>query len=328
MDDIDSLDIHLLKGMLDTMTDHVFILRAEGNRYKLVYCNQAMDCFMNRTEFPLRGRYLDDIVPNAELYRRITDNYARAISENRVIRYEETTEGFEPAPLTVFETSLSPLKGSDGTIYICGISRNITQRRDAEKELQRSHEKLAQQLAENQRLQEQLRQEAIRDPLTDLFNRRYFMESLARELSRADREEFEVTLMMVDIDHFKTLNDRHGHQTGDRVLTEFSQALLDGMRKEDVVCRWGGEEFLIMMPGLSLEDARHRITEWRRRFSPMTVSVDGQDHLIRFSAGLATAPLHGFSPDAIINATDQALYQAKEQGRDRLCLYDVSEPAE
>ena len=118
--------------------------------------------------------------------------------------------------MTTFETSISPLHGHDGrSVYICGISRDITARRDAEIALQQTNERLAQQLTENQRLHAKLHEEAIRDPLTNLFNRRYFLESLARELSRAQREQYPVTLMMLVIDHFKPLNDEHGHRAAE-----------------------------------------------------------------------------------------------------------------
>lgn len=321
LNEVEPADIHLLTGMLDTMADHVFILRAEAERYRLVYCNAAMERFMSQSDALLLGRFLDEIIPDPVLYRRIADNYARAIAAGQMIRYEETTEGFDPAPLTIFETGISPLLGRDGsTVYICGISRDITARRNAEVALKQTNERLERQAAENLRLQKQLHEEAMRDPLTNLFNRRYFMETLSRELARASRESYPLTLLMLDIDHFKRLNDEHGHAAGDQALVVFSDLLSNSMRKEDVVCRWGGEEFLIMMPGLSLMDAHRRITEWRQQNSPMKLRLDGRELVIRFSSGLAAAPEHGLNPDELINATDEALYQAKAQGRDQLKL--------
>ncbi|WP_373002073.1 diguanylate cyclase [Marinobacter sp.] len=321
VNEVEPADIHLLTGMLDTMSDHVFLLRLEGERYRLVYCNEAMDKFMSQADAMLCGRFLDEIVPDPDLYQRIADNYAQAIAAGHRIRYEETTEGFDSAPLTIFETSISPLLGKDGsTVYICGISRDITARRNAEVALKKTNETLEQQLAENRRLQYQLQEEAIRDPLTNLFNRRYLLESLNRELSRAQREHYPVTLMMVDLDHFKQLNDEYGHAAGDQVLVDFSRLLCDGMRKADVVCRWGGEEFLIMMPGLSMADAHQRMMEWRRRNSPMEIALGDRQLEVRFSSGLATAPEHGCNPDDLINATDEALYLAKKSGRDQLQL--------
>jgi diguanylate cyclase (GGDEF)-like protein/PAS domain S-box-containing protein len=312
--------------MLDTMTDHVFLLRVEEQRYRLGYCNRAMERFMNQADALLCGRYLDDIVPDPVLYQSIADNYQRAIAAGHVIRYEESTEGFDSAPVTIFETSVSPLRGRDGsTVYICGISRDITARRDAENALQNTNDKLARQLSENQRLHEKLHDEAIRDPLTNLFNRRYFLESLSRELDRAQREQHPVTLMMLDIDYFKPLNDQYGHAVGDQVLIEFSQRLREGMRKADVVCRWGGEEFLIMMPGLSQADAYNRMLDWREINSPMVFRVSGQKLSIRFSSGLATAPQNGVTPDELISATDKAMYLAKAAGRDQLQLFGESE---
>lgn len=277
---------------------------------------------MNQGDATLCGLYLDQIVPDQGLCRKIADNYDRAIGTGLVLRYEEDTEGFSK-PVTIFETTISPLLGGDGkATYICGISRNITARRNAENALRATNITLEQQLQENQRLQEKLKQEAIRDPLTNLYNRRYFMESLQRELDRAQRGQYALTLMMVDLDYFKELNDLHGHSVGDHALVEFSQRLAQGMRKEDVVCRWGGEEFLVMMPGLGLVDARDRIIRWHKHNSPMKIRRNDKSVLIRFSIGLATAPDHGLQADEIINATDNALYLAKKAGRDRICVAD------
>jgi len=321
-DSAQNADIRLLVGMLDTMSDHIFMLKAEGDRYRLVYCNKAMDNFMNQGPEPLTGKYLDELVPNPETYQRIAENYSRAREAGGLIRYEESTEGFDFAPLTVFETTLSPLTGLDGqSVYICGISRNITARRKAEAALKTTNEVLKQQLAENERLHEQLRQEAIRDPLTNLFNRRYFMESLNREFGRAQREGYPLTLMMVDLDHFKQLNDQYGHSVGDQALVDFSNRLAHSMRREDVVCRWGGEEFLAMMPGLSLDAACQRINTWHAHHSPVPVQVGHLSLNLRFSIGLATAPEQGATPDILINAADTALYRAKATGRNQVQVF-------
>lgn len=328
---IDVPDIHLLKGMLDTMIDHVFLLRVEEDRYRVVYCNNAMEAFMDAPRTRLQDRFLDEIITDPVLYQRVTENYQRALAADTPFRYEETTEGFKPAPPTIFDTRIAPLTaGDEQTRYICGISRDITARRNAETALQHTNQTLKQQLEEIRLLQEQLQNDAIRDPLTNLFNRRYFMESLTRELHRARREDYPVTLMMLDIDHFKSLNDDYGHAAGDQVLRAFSQKLRDGMRTEDVISRWGGEEFLIMMPGLALKDARSRIEDWRRDQSPMAITLGGRKLNIRFSAGLATAPQHGLIPDELINAADAALYNAKAEGRDQVQVFqpdDLDESA-
>lgn len=328
VNNIEAMDILLLKGMLDTMTDHIFILRAEGDRYKLVYCNLAMDNFMSQGNGPLCGRYLDELIPDPVLCRKISDNYASVIKSGVVSRYEEDTEGFS-TPITFFETTLSPLTGEDGkTTYIGGISRNITARRNAEKALQEANAKLQQQLEENNRLRDELKEESIRDPLTNLYNRRHFMECLDRELGRAKRGQFALTLMMADLDYFKDLNDQYGHSVGDQALVEFSQRLTATLRKEDVVCRWGGEEFLIMMPGLDQADAKSRIIEWQQQNSPMKIVVANGTIELSCSIGLATAPEHGLRPDTLINAADKALYRAKAKGRNQLRTAGDSDHAE
>ncbi len=166
----------------------------------------------------------------------------------------------------------------------------------------------------------QLKRLATTDMLTGLVNRPQFDAVLKSEVNRQHRYARPLSLIMLDLDYFKQLNDDHGHAAGDQVLMEFSRLLCHGMRKEDVVCRWGGVEFLIMMPGLSMVNAHQRIREWRRQNSPMELTVGDRHLIVRFSAGLATAPEHGCTPDDLINATDEALYLAKKRGRDQMQL--------
>jgi diguanylate cyclase (GGDEF)-like protein len=171
----------------------------------------------------------------------------------------------------------------------------------------------------NLRLQESLRQQSIRDPLTGLFNRRYLEESLARELSRCDRIGQPLALLMLDLDHFKALNDSQGHEAGDRVLAAFGQLLQASCRREDIACRYGGEEFTIILPEIDRQAALQRAEEIReatahlvvrhhdRRIGPVTVSI-----------GVAMYPLQGKDGTQLREAADRALYRAKHAGRDRV----------
>lgn len=317
--------IELLSAMLDVIPDHVFLLEVlEAGRYRMVYSNEAMSRFMGIPQSCLQGMLLSDIITDPILYATIDARYREALSCGHTLRYEESTEGFSSAPLTLFDTRLAPLADGEGRLrYICGISRDITLRKQAEQALAQSNAELESTLAEVRILQQQLHEEAIRDPLTGLFNRRYFTESLERELHRAQREHFPVTLMMIDLDHFKQVNDQQGHQAGDRVLQAFSEYLLRNLRSEDVLCRWGGEEFIIMLPGLALEVADERIRQWHRAITALMDDCErGSGSLeISFSAGLAEFPRQAATLDSLLRAADQALYRAKREGRNRVCLY-------
>jgi diguanylate cyclase (GGDEF)-like protein/PAS domain S-box-containing protein len=171
----------------------------------------------------------------------------------------------------------------------------------------------------NLRLRETLRNQSIRDPQTGLFNRRYMEDSLVRELSRAARVGKTVIVVMVDIDHFKRLNDTYGHTAADAVLREWSDLLKAKFRGSDIVCRYGGEEFVIILPDISVEDARLRLEQLQGELARMVVREDGQSiQTVTVSMGLAYYPAHGHNSQSLLHAADHALYRAKELGRNRI----------
>ncbi|MEZ5465050.1 MAG: diguanylate cyclase [Lysobacteraceae bacterium] len=179
-------------------------------------------------------------------------------------------------------------------------------------------EQLALALA-NLKLQDTLRTQSIRDPLTGLFNRRYLEESLQRELARCERRELPLSLLMLDVDHFKRFNDQHGHDGGDAVLVRFAQTLTAHSRHEDIACRYGGEEFTLILPEMSIEDAARRAEAIRRLVSEMTVQHNGKPlPAVTVSIGVSTFPADGSDPPTLLRAADAALYRAKQQGRNRV----------
>jgi diguanylate cyclase (GGDEF)-like protein len=167
-------------------------------------------------------------------------------------------------------------------------------------------------------LQDGLRQQAIRDPLTGLLNRRYLDETLPREFALAIRRGTPIALMMVDLDHFKQVNDTLGHATGDQVLRALGGLLRALTRASDVACRWGGEEFVVMMPGAALDAAIRRAEEMRRSFETLSLPGEANPPCSTFSAGLALFPLHASTPQALLEAADEAMYAAKAAGRNRV----------
>jgi diguanylate cyclase (GGDEF)-like protein/PAS domain S-box-containing protein len=173
----------------------------------------------------------------------------------------------------------------------------------------------------NLRLRDTLRSQALRDPLTNLFNRRYLEETLVRELARARRRASHLGIVMADIDHFKAYNDTYGHEAGDRVLQELAGLLLDGIRKEDIACRYGGEEFLIILPDAALETVQGRIEALREAIRVLRVPFRGKFlGAISLSFGISAFPDHGQTTEALLKAADDALFQAKRAGRDQVAL--------
>lgn len=181
----------------------------------------------------------------------------------------------------------------------------------------------------NIRLRDALRSQSTRDPLTGLYNRRYLEETLNRELRRAARAKQNLGVMLIDLDHFKNFNDAFGHDAGDAVLREAGLCLAKGIRAEDVVCRYGGEEFVIVMPTANAEAIRARAERLRQKMRGMTVVHEGKSMgMITISVGAAVFPQHGTTAQQLIAAADGALYEAKRNGRDQVVTANVNESAE
>jgi diguanylate cyclase (GGDEF)-like protein len=168
----------------------------------------------------------------------------------------------------------------------------------------------------NLRLREELHFQAIHDPLTGLYNRRYMIDSLEREIHKAQRMKAPIGVVMMDIDRFKNYNDIYLHSGGDALLRELGALLIVRTRGGDIACRYGGEEFVLILPGATLEDTFHRAEEIRQRANQLDVVVDGK-HLgtISFSVGVVVYPQHGETADQLFHNADTALYAAKEAGR-------------
>lgn len=203
---------------------------------------------------------------------------------------------------------------------ILGVSRDITARQLAESQLRSANERLQQQLDEIGALQAALQEQAIRDSLTGCFNRRYLDETLERELSRARREGYPLALVILDLDHFKAINDTYGHLAGDEALRQLAHTLHADIRHEDVLCRYGGEEFIILMPRMPLSIAAERAERWRLKIEAIRIAFGNFELSFTASAGVAAYPDHGKTPDQLTHAADQALYQAKDQGRNRIVI--------
>jgi diguanylate cyclase (GGDEF)-like protein len=173
----------------------------------------------------------------------------------------------------------------------------------------------------NVRLRETLQHQAVRDPLTGLFNRRYFQETLRRELHRASRDGQPLSLVIIDIDHFKHFNDTWGHDAGDAALKAVGEILMGRTRAGDVACRLGGEEFALAFPGLSAEVATSRVEALREEIQAREIHFLGQViDPVTISAGVAVYPGHGMDTDSLLRAADQALFRAKRAGRNRLAM--------
>jgi diguanylate cyclase (GGDEF)-like protein len=215
-----------------------------------------------------------------------------------------------------------------GILHLQSAKPGPNQTTDEQAAILASQQQLAVTLAEhialalaNLKLREALHSQAIRDPLTGLFNRRYMEETLERELRRAERRRAPLGIILFDLDHFKKFNDTFGHAAGDVVLREIGAFLQTRVRAEDIACRYGGEEFLIILPEAALEDTLKRAEQLRVGIKGLNVRYhDRALGAVAVSLGVAILSEHGSTAEAILKAADAALYRAKREGRDRVVV--------
>jgi diguanylate cyclase (GGDEF)-like protein len=219
-----------------------------------------------------------------------------------------------------------------GILHLQGAPQQESTTEAMQEHLKAAKKELASTLAEhtalalaNLRLRDTLRIQSIRDPLTGAFNRRYMVESLERELHRATRSERPLGAILVDIDHFKKYNDTYGHEAGDALLKELAKFLQSQVRGGDIACRYGGEEFVLILPEASPEVTLRRAEQMREGVKRLNIIHNGQPlGRITLSLGVAGFPGDGQTHDELLRAADAALYQAKERGRDRVVVGQVS----
>ena len=267
------------------------------------------------------GKSLDQIIGKDPL--EVFKEWPQLI--NRFLTASETHEEIQVPgdPPHTWEIDVSLLynqfKRLNGRVI---VAHDITEHKWLENDLKYANDSLKNQLEEIENLRKELEEQAIRDPLTNAYNRRYLTEFLEKEILHAEREKAPVTVVILDVDNFKQFNDSYGHKCGDMVLQAITQFLLEHSRRgDDVVCRYGGEEFVILMPHVSLEIGHDRAEMWRQDFSETPIEYDGMDLFATFSAGVATFPEHGSSVEAILQSADKALLQAKETGKNRVTRF-------
>ncbi|MBB1073280.1 diguanylate cyclase [Rhodoferax sp. 4810] len=207
-------------------------------------------------------------------------------------------------------------------LYLFSIALDSQSRsvrlRDVRQELRAKEHALQLQLAEIQSLQAELRDQARRDALTGLFNRRHLGDLMTRELARCARDGQPLSLLMIDIDHFKRINDTHGHQVGDDVLRATARLLAERARASDMLFRYGGEEFLLVLLPADASVARDVAEELRQRYAASPLTADASPITATLSIGVATFADHGVTFESLVEAADQALYRAKRAGRNRV----------
>lgn len=232
----------------------------------------------------------------------------KILQKNEYIRYKDLPLKAIDGRLIQVELVSNVYWAGGERVIQCNI-RDITERVRIQDALQKS--------------EADLREQSVRDYLTGLFNRRYMEETLERDLMRATRNHLSLGVIMLDVDDFKTINDSHGHAAGDQILRELGKIILNQVRGEDIPCRYGGDEFIIILPDAPrtvIYDRARLLCEKARQFDYQFEGYSLNE--VTISIGLATFPEHGATSSAILRIADSALYRAKHAGRGQMVIAD------
>lgn len=296
--------------LIENMRDGILVLDAQN---RIVDMNPAMENFIEKKVSFYMGKNVFDVF---QVWMEQTDLFLDGMETRTELQIPRDPSRYLDLHVTPLYDQSQLLNGR------LMVFRDITERKHVEKRLRYVNDRLQAQLIEISSLQTKLREQAIRDPLTNLFNRRYLEETLERELARAGREGYSVCVMMIDLDHFKRVNDTYGHEAGDEVLKALAMTLSEECRRGDFACRFGGEEFVVVMPNINLRTAYERAESVRQSLNSLHVPYGQCKLTITISMGIACYPINGETREAVLRAADQAMYGAKEAGRDHILSYD------
>ncbi|MBF0160236.1 MAG: diguanylate cyclase, partial [Magnetococcales bacterium] len=224
-----------------------------------------------------------------------------------------------------FDILSIPIYDAEGRISgFQGIGRDITEQKKREADQKAKQRQLKLRLEKVSAQKMDLEEKVTRDPLTGAYNRRYLDETLPLELSKAQCANYPVAVIMIDLDHFKRVNDTYSHAAGDEVIKSLVTLLKRSARSSDIICRYGGEEFVLIMPKMSLAMALERMESSRQEMANMTIPYGEHGIQVTLSAGIAAFPDHGQDAGTLLSHADEVLYQAKHEGRNRVFVYRPS----
>lgn len=315
--------------LAENMVDVVW--KADGE-YRFTYINDADRRLRGFDREAVIGRSIaDTLTPEGQdMLARVFETRQRLEANGRkheALRFE-IPQRCKDGRVVWVDVLTIPIYDAQGRIVgNQGICRDVTERRMQAEELEQSQRQLEFRLKALADEKIDLQEKVIRDPLTGLYNRGYLDATLPRELARARRENYPVAVIMIDLDHFKTINDTYSHAAGDTVLKTLAALLQRGARESDLICRYGGEEFVMSMPGMAAEQAAQRIDAMRSELDGMSIGHGEWTIAVTLSAGVAGFPEHGDDMETLLARADEMLYQAKREGRNRVAVYRSVPPA-
>lgn len=294
--------------MIERMADGILVLDAQEH---LVDFNPAAQALLGLAQEDLWTPFQIALARWPEIIALLEDPDRPEATEATLGKHE-----------SVFDLRLTLLNDNLNQVYgVLVVMRDITRRKLAEQSLRRANWQMQNQLKEIGELQTALSEQANRDALTKLYNRRFLVDALEREFLLAQRYAQSLSIVMLDIDHFKSVNDNYGHDAGDGCLVALAQLMQLHFRKSDIICRYGGEEFLLVLPDSNAELSTQRIEELRQLIANTTNQFGPHKIKLTVSAGIATYPIHGENSAEIIHKADEALYVSKQTGRNRVSAW-------
>lgn len=309
------------RQLVTSAPDAVFGIDANGD---IVFANHEAASLLGYDEDELIGKNIETLVPmelRAQHIQHRANYFAHPQTRSMGVDRELKAKRKNGAEIPV-EINLSWSATEKGTLAIAHM-RDVTQRKIAEAALRNANQQLESQLREIENLQTSLLDQAVRDPLTQLHNRRFLNEAIEQEFHHAQRASETLSVILLDIDHFKIINDTFGHLAGDTCLVMLANLIRQYIRKSDISCRYGGEEFLLLLPATNAEGATQYAERLRDLVAHQVLTVDGEQIQFTVSLGIASFPEDGASYTEIINKADDAMYMSKKAGRNRVTVWST-----
>ena len=299
----ESSSIPLNEAVLEALPVGV-CLTDESGHYR--FMNNAYCQIYEYVREEMVGQHYSVIMPPDQI-ALANSQYERLLSGDTGIPTERKRQRKDGSILYI-EAANALVLDSEGRKLVITTVRDITERKQMESDLKEANEAY-------KTLHNTLREQATRDSLTGLYNRRYLNENIEREFARAKRDNYPICVMIMDIDFFKQINDTYGHILGDDALKVLGDLITANIRAGDIAFRYGGDEFIVVMPGAEIETATQRMDILRQTFNATTIHNDKTEIKPTISVGISMFPVHGTNGSEILRSADAALYQAKQAGR-------------
>jgi diguanylate cyclase (GGDEF)-like protein/PAS domain S-box-containing protein len=310
-----SNDRYLLNCLLDNLPEHFYFKDTES---RFIRISRSLASAFG-LEDPKGAIGKSDFDFFSEEHARLAfENEKEIMRTGRTMSIEEK-ETWPDRPDTWVLTTKMPLLGENGRVIgTYGISRDITDRKIAEDKLQMQSKSLQKQIHEINQLHEQLREQACRDTLTGLSNRRMMDTILNQQIEQCRQLDQPLSILIIDIDDFKNVNDEYGHLAGDAFLVKFGDCIRSLTRTEDFSCRIGGDEILMTFQNMDLDQAMKKAEILHQKLCEVSIDGEGEQISTTVSIGIAAYPAHGDDVNQLIKQADEALYLAKERGRNQV----------